>query len=88
MTASFVPFVISTALDANHIQQDVNTWFGYLKQGLSRTLPDDRIAGQQDCAGARANLQKPTAFYRPALAQRGAGRSLHPPQLSAGFSSF
>jgi len=40
----------------------MNTWFGYLKQGLSRTLPDDRIAGQQDYAGARANLQNLQPF--------------------------
>jgi hypothetical protein len=34
----------------------MNTWFTYLKQGLSRELPEDRIAGQQAYAGLKANL--------------------------------
>jgi ATP-binding cassette subfamily B protein len=40
----------------------MNTWFAYLKQGLSRTLPDDRIAGQQGYADARANLKNLQPF--------------------------
>jgi ATP-binding cassette subfamily B protein len=34
----------------------MSTWFAYLKQGLSRRLPEDRIAEQRGYDGARANL--------------------------------
>lgn len=40
----------------------MKTWFTYLKQGISRTLPDDRIAGQQGYAGMRANLRNLQPF--------------------------
>jgi ABC-type multidrug transport system fused ATPase/permease subunit len=43
----------------------MDSWLAYLKQGLSRTLPDDRIAGRGSYAGARANLQN----LRPFLAR-------------------
>ncbi|MBU1879153.1 MAG: ABC transporter ATP-binding protein, partial [Chloroflexi bacterium] len=35
----------------------MTTWLDYLKQGLSRQLPEDRIAEQRNYAGARANLR-------------------------------
>jgi len=35
----------------------MNTWFTYLKQGLSRELPEDRIAGREGYVGLKANLQ-------------------------------
>jgi len=40
----------------------MNTWFGYLKRGLSRDLPEDRIAEQHKYAGARANLSNLRPF--------------------------
>ena len=35
----------------------MDSWFTYLKQGLSRKLPDDRIAGQVGYSGIKANLK-------------------------------
>ena len=43
----------------------MNAWFAYLRQGLSRTPLEDRLAGPQGRAGARANLQN----LRPFLAR-------------------
>ena len=43
----------------------MNTWFTYLKRGLSRELPEDRIAGRGGYAGIKANLQN----LRPFLAR-------------------
>jgi ABC-type multidrug transport system fused ATPase/permease subunit len=40
----------------------MNTWFTYLKQGLSRELPEDRIAGREGYAGLKANLQNLRPF--------------------------
>ncbi len=40
----------------------MDTWFGYLKRGLSRKLPDDRIAGRGGYAGIKANLQNLRPF--------------------------
>lgn len=40
----------------------MNTWLGYLKQGLSRTLPADRIAGWEGYADTKANLQNLRPF--------------------------
>ena len=40
----------------------MDTWLTYLKRGLSRTLPDDRLAGQQGYAGAKANLKNLQPF--------------------------
>jgi len=40
----------------------MKTWFTYLKEGLSRTQPDDRLAGERGYAGARANLQNLRPF--------------------------
>ena len=34
-----------------------NSWFAYLKQGLSRKLPRDRIAGEHGYAGIKANVE-------------------------------
>jgi ABC-type multidrug transport system fused ATPase/permease subunit len=34
----------------------LKTWLRYLKQGLSRQLPEDRIAGDKSCGGIKANL--------------------------------
>ena len=35
----------------------MNSWFFYLKQGLSRKLPKDRITGQDGYSGLKANLK-------------------------------
>jgi subfamily B ATP-binding cassette protein MsbA len=40
----------------------MNTWFTYLKQGLSRELPEDRIAGREGYADLKANLQNLRPF--------------------------
>ncbi len=37
-------------------------WFTYLKQGLSRDLPKDRLAGQDEYLGIRANLKNLRPF--------------------------
>jgi ABC-type multidrug transport system fused ATPase/permease subunit len=34
-----------------------DSWFNYLKAGLSRKLPNDRIAGQEGYSGIKANLE-------------------------------
>jgi ABC-type multidrug transport system fused ATPase/permease subunit len=39
----------------------MDSWFAYLRQGLARTLPEDRIAGQ-GYGDARANLQNLQPF--------------------------
>ena len=36
--------------------KSVDTWFTYLKRGLSRKLPKDRIAGEEGYSDIRANL--------------------------------
>ena len=43
----------------------MNSWFSYLKRGLSRSLPEDRLAGPRGYAGARVNLGN----LRPFLAR-------------------
>jgi ABC-type multidrug transport system fused ATPase/permease subunit len=43
----------------------MSTWFGYLRRGLSRQLPEDRLSGDRAPAGARADL----ANLRPFLAR-------------------
>jgi len=40
----------------------MNSWFSYLKEGLSRTHPDDRLAGERGYAGTWANLQNLRPF--------------------------
>jgi ABC-type multidrug transport system fused ATPase/permease subunit len=40
----------------------MDSWFTYLKHGLSRTLPDDRIAGRRGYANTKANLQNLRPF--------------------------
>ena len=40
----------------------MNSWFAYLRQGLSRTPQEDRLGGPQGRAGARANLQNLKPF--------------------------
>ena len=40
------------------------SWLNYLKQGLSRQLPKDRIAGQDSYAGLKANLKNLHPFFR------------------------
>ena len=39
-----------------------DTWLGYLRRGLARESPEDRIAGQTDYASARASLQNLRPF--------------------------
>jgi len=40
----------------------MDNWFAYLKQGLSRKLPKDRIAGQEGYAGIKTNLKNLRPF--------------------------
>jgi ATP-binding cassette subfamily B protein len=40
----------------------MNTWFTYLKQGLSHDLPEDHIAGREGYASTKANLQNLRPF--------------------------
>jgi len=40
----------------------MDSWFTYLKQGLSRKMPDDRIAGQEGYSGIKANLKNLRPF--------------------------
>jgi len=40
----------------------MNSWFAYLRQGLTRTPQEDRLGGPQGRAGARANLQNLKPF--------------------------
>ena len=40
----------------------MENWFTYLKRGLSRTLPEDRISGPQKYSEVRANLQNLRPF--------------------------
>lgn len=35
----------------------MDSWFTYLKQGLSRKMPKDRIVGQEAYSGIKANLK-------------------------------
>ena len=39
-----------------------NSWFTYLKQGLSQKLPRDRLAGQDGYSGTKANLKNLRPF--------------------------
>lgn len=39
------------------------TWFSYLKQGLARTPPEDRLAGEAGYARAAASLQNLRPFF-------------------------
>jgi len=40
----------------------MDTWFTYLKQGLSHQLPEDHIAGREGYASTKANLQNLRPF--------------------------
>ena len=40
----------------------MNNWFDYLKRGLSRKLPKDRISGQEGYSGIRTNLKNLRPF--------------------------
>ncbi len=56
-----------------------NSWFTYLKRGLSRKLPEDRIAGQDGYAGMKTNLRN----LRPFI-----GRHWRKGMLGAGLIMF
>lgn len=40
----------------------MHNWFSYLKRGLSRKLPEDRLAGKEGYSGLKANLQNLRPF--------------------------
>jgi len=40
----------------------VYSWFNYLKRGLSRKLPEDRLAGKEGYSGLKANLKNLSPF--------------------------
>jgi ABC-type multidrug transport system fused ATPase/permease subunit len=42
----------------------VHNWFSYLKRGLSRKLPEDRLAGSEGYSGLKANLQNLRPFVK------------------------
>jgi ABC-type multidrug transport system fused ATPase/permease subunit len=42
----------------------VRNWFSYLKRGLSRKLPEDRLAAKEGYSGLKANLQNLRPFVR------------------------
>jgi ABC-type multidrug transport system fused ATPase/permease subunit len=41
----------------------MKTWFTYLKQGLSRKMPKDRIAGSRGYGGLKANLKNLAPYF-------------------------
>ena len=42
----------------------MHNWFSYLKRGLSRKLPEDRLAGKEGYSGLKANLQNLGPFVK------------------------
>lgn len=42
----------------------MHNWFSYLKRGLSRKLPEDRLAGKEGYSGLKANLQNLLPFVK------------------------
>ena len=42
----------------------MHNWFSYLKRGLSRKLPEDRLAAKEGYTGLKANLQNLRPFVR------------------------
>ncbi|NIO49815.1 MAG: ATP-binding cassette domain-containing protein [Candidatus Aminicenantes bacterium] len=42
----------------------MRNWFSYLKRGLSRKLPEDRLAAKEGYSGFKANLQNLSPFVR------------------------
>ncbi len=42
----------------------MHNWFSYLKRGLSRKLPEDRLAAKEGYSGLKANLQNLRPFVR------------------------
>jgi len=43
----------------------MTNWFGYLKKGLTRKLPKDKIFGKESYPGLRANLKRLYPFLQP-----------------------
>jgi subfamily B ATP-binding cassette protein MsbA len=43
---------------------DMKTWIEYLKSGLARKAPEDRISGGKTCAGIGENLRRHLPFFR------------------------
>ncbi len=54
----------------------MRAWFAYLRQGLARTLPEDRIAGGEKYSGAKANLNNLRPFLVRHWRQAAFGASL------------
>ena len=42
----------------------MHNWFSYLKRGLSRKLPEDRLAGKEGYSGLKANLKNLRPFVK------------------------
>jgi ABC-type multidrug transport system fused ATPase/permease subunit len=42
----------------------MKTWFTYLKQGLSRKMPEDRISGNQNHGSFKANLKNLLPYFK------------------------
>ena len=42
----------------------MQTWLSYLKQGLSRKMPEDGISGIRDHGGLKANLKNLLPYFK------------------------
>ena len=55
---------MSLAHISRRLIKHVHNWFSYLKRGLSRKLPEDRLAAKEGYTGLKANLQNLRPFVR------------------------
>lgn len=53
---------MSLAHISRRLIKHVHNWFSYLKRGLSRKLPEDRLAAKEGYSGLKANLQNLRPF--------------------------
>jgi len=53
---------VSLAHISRRLIKHVHNWFSYLKRGLSRKLPEDRLAAKEGYSGLKANLQNLRPF--------------------------
>jgi len=53
---------VSLAHISRSLIKHVHNWFSYLKRGLSRKLPEDRLAAKEGYSGFKANLQNLRPF--------------------------
>ena len=53
---------MSLAHISRRLIKHVHNWFSYLKNGLSRKMPEDRLVGKEGYSGLKANLQNLRPF--------------------------